>query len=95
MKRRTPREINLDEHGNMRIKLQSLKYMHFMNMFQEEYAAALTEERNLLGWQKEGILLVFNRNDYWNLLNESTTRYLSLESNLGSSSNVDGIQHAT
>jgi hypothetical protein len=83
VKRRTLKEIDLDEYGNMRIKLLTLKYTHFVY----EYVSTSTchyfyRKAQLLGWQKKGILpLLFNRNEYLKLLNESTSRHLSLGRN--------------
>jgi hypothetical protein len=73
----------------MRIKLRPLKYEHFMKMFREAHAEAFTEERNIKGWQKEGILRKFNRMEYWNLLREVNESKQSLGSNQGPCSNTE------
>jgi hypothetical protein len=59
-----------------------------MKMFREAHAEAFTEERNMKGWQKEGILPKFNRMEYWNLLHEVNQRKQSLGSNQDPCSNT-------
>ena len=89
------REINLDEHGNMRVKLRPLKYKHFMGMFKEAHAMAFTEDRNMKGWQKEGILPKFDRHEYWNLLKQIAARQRSIGSSQGSCGNTTTIEAST
>ena len=54
----------------MRIKLQPLKFKHFTDMFHAAHSHAFTAERNMAGWEREGILPKFNRNQLWKLRSE-------------------------
>ena len=49
----------------MRSPLQPLKYKHFAKMFKVAWDKAFTRERNMKGWEKEGILPRFSRKEYW------------------------------
>ena len=45
-------------------------FKHFMLMLQRDHAAAFSKERNMAGWEREGILPKFNRREYWRLKSE-------------------------
>mmetsp|Transcript_44013 Transcript_44013/g.112389 ORF Transcript_44013/g.112389 Transcript_44013/m.112389 type:complete len:90 (-) Transcript_44013:27-296(-) len=61
MKRMTFRTLNLDAFGNMDFNvpnmksLRALTFSHFMGMFHPAWEHGFTTERNLIGWNKEGI----------------------------------------
>jgi hypothetical protein len=42
-----------------------LKYKYFAQMFKVAWDKAFTRERNMKGWEKEGILPRFNMKEYW------------------------------
>jgi hypothetical protein len=64
IKRETLRAIDIDENCNMGTPLQPLKYKHFAQLFKVAWDHAFTRERNMTGWEKEGILSTFNRKEY-------------------------------
>ena len=62
MKKQLFRAINLNADGTLDLnattvrKLRALTFNHFMDMFQPAWEHAFTVERNLRGWDKEGII---------------------------------------
>jgi hypothetical protein len=62
-----------------------LKFKHFMPMFQRAHAAAFSKERNMAGWEREGILPKFNR-EYWRLTSEVSRGMSPHKRDSGSSS---------
>uniref|UniRef100_A0A7S1T3T9 Uncharacterized protein n=1 Tax=Tetraselmis chuii TaxID=63592 RepID=A0A7S1T3T9_9CHLO len=85
-KREELRRLNIDEYGNMRVTLRPLKFKHFMPMFQRAHAAAFSKERNMAGWEREGILPKFNRREYWRLKSEVSRGMAPHKRDSGSSS---------